>query len=223
MEIYESEQDQVEALKKWWKENGRSVIAGLVIGLGGVVGWKSWVSYQESQASKGSISYGQLVELVSEDKTAEAAQHGERLIEELPSSTYAALSALLLARIALEREDSTAARQHLRWVMDHGKMDELKEVARLRLARLLLADEAYDEALSLLSAEPAPGFEAAYQETKGDILVSRGDKAGARTAYARALASLTPTSANRQLLQMKLDDLGLGEPMQDVAEQASAS
>jgi len=223
VEIYESEQDQVEALKKWWKENGRSVIAGLVIGLGGVVGWRSWVSYHETQAVKGSTSYEQLVELVSTNQSAAAEQHGKRLMEEFPSSTYAALGALLLAKVDLEQGKGEEAKQHLRWVMDQADLPELRQVARLRLARLLLADAALDEALSLVSGEAATGFEAAYQEARGDILVAKGDLEGARTAFRRALASLAATSANRQLVQMKLDNLGRGQSQGQAGEEASVS
>jgi predicted negative regulator of RcsB-dependent stress response len=223
VEIYESEQDQVEALKKWWKENGRSVIAGLAIGLGGVVGWKSWVSYHETRAVKGSTSYEQLVELVSTNQAAAAEQHGKRLTEEFPSSTYASLGALLLAKVDLKQGKGEEAKQHLRWVMDQADFPELRQVAQLRLARLLLADAAFDEALSLVSGEATTGFEAAYQEARGDILVAKGDLEGARTAFTQALASLAATSANRQLVQMKLDNLGMAQSQGQAGKEAPAS
>ena len=223
MEIYDSEQDQVEALKKWWKENGRSVIAGLVIGLGAVLGWQYWVKHQEKQAITSSISYELLVELVNSDRADEARQQGQRLIEASPRSTYAALSALLLARISLEQDDPAEAKQYLQWVIDHTNLEALKQVARLRLARLLLAEQAFDEALALLPGDTAQSFEAPVEETRGDVLAARGDRDGARTAYSRALLSLPPTSTNRQMLQMKLDDLGPGEPSPIVPAQAASS
>lgn len=223
MEIYESEQDQVEALKKWWKENGRSIIAGLLIGLGGVVGWKSWVSYQEAQSVKGSTSYEQLVELVSTNKPAEAEQYGRRLMQGFSSSTYATLSALLLAKLDREQGKADEGERHLRWVMDQTDFPELRQIARLRLARLKLADGALDEALSLVSGDVAAGFEAADQEARGDILLAKGDLDGARAAYRRALVSLAAMSANRQLVQMKLDNLGVGQSQGQPAEQVPAS
>ncbi len=208
METYDSEQEQVEAIKKWWKENGRSVIAGLVIGLGGMVGWKAWVAYQESQAVGASTAYDQLVQIVDSDREEEARQHGDRLVQTYPRSTYAALSALLLARVSMAQGDTEDARHYLQWVIDNASFSQLSQVATLRLARLLLQDGNPDAALSLLTENSPVGLEAAYEETRGDILVAKGDLSGARTAYAHALSSLSVGSSSRDLLQMKLDDLG---------------
>ncbi len=208
METYDSEQEQIEAIKKWWKENGRSVIAGLVIGLGGIAGWKSWVAYQETQAVSASIAYDQLVQMIDSKRRDEAKQHGERLVEEFPGSAYAGLSSLLLARVAMEQGDTEAARHYLQWVADHASFPELKHVATLRLARLLLQDGTADAALELLADQIPIGFEAAYAETRGDILAAKGDLSAARVAYTLALSRVSVASANRELLQMKLDDLG---------------
>ncbi len=208
METYDSEQEQVEALKKWWKENGRSVIAGLVIGVGGMVGWKSWTTYQESQAENASIAYDQLVQIVDRGQVTEALPQGERLINEYSRSTYAALSSLILAKVAMNAGSAEDAGRHLQWVVDHANFPELKHLATLRLAQLLLQAGEADQALGLLTDQAPPGFEAVHQETRGDILVAKGDRLAARTAYRRALASSPSTSTNRRLLQMKLDDLG---------------
>jgi predicted negative regulator of RcsB-dependent stress response len=140
-----------------------------------------------------------------------------------PSSTYATLSALLLAKLDREQGKADEGERHLRWVMDQTDFPELRQIARLRLARLKLADGALDEALSLVSGDVAAGFEAADQEARGDILLAKGDLDGARAAYRRALVSLAATSANRQLVQMKLDNLGVGQSQGQPAEQAPAS
>ncbi len=208
METYDSEQEQVEAIKKWWKENGRSVIAGLVIGLGGIAGWKGWVAYQESQAVGASTAYDQLVQIVDSDREEEARQHGDRLVQTYPRSTYAALSSLLLARVSMAQGHMEDARHYLQWVIDNASFSQLSQVAALRLARLLLQEGNPDAALSLLTENSPVGLEAAYEETRGDILVAKGDLSGARTAYAHALSSLSVGSSSRDLLQMKLDDLG---------------
>lgn len=208
METYDSEQEQVEAIKKWWKENGRSVIAGLIIGLGGMAGWKSWVAYQETQAVSASTAYDQLVQIIDSKRHEEAKQHGDRLLQEYTSSAYAGLSSMLLAKVALEQGDTEDARQYLQWVADHANFPELKHIATLRLARLLLQNAKTDAALDLLADQSPIGFEAAYAEIRGDVHVKKGNISAARAAYTHALSSLSVASTNRKLLQMKLDDLG---------------
>ncbi len=223
METYDTEQEQVEAIKKWWKENGRSVIAGLVIGLGGMAGWKIWAAYQEARAVSASTAYDQLLQIIDSKRHEEAKQHGDRLVQEYPSSTYAGLSSLLLARVAMDQGDTEAARHHLQWVVDHASLPELKSLASLRLARLLLQAGKTDAALELLSTQPPVGFEAAYAETRGDVLVAKGDISAARAAYTLALAGLSASSTNRVLLQMKLDDLGTPpSPEEPSPEEASS-
>ncbi len=222
METYDSEQEQVEAIKKWWKENGRSVIAGLVIGLGGMAGWKGWVAYQESQAISASTAYDQLVQIVDSDRPEEARQHGDRLVQAYPRSSYAALTSLLLARLSMTQGDTEQARHYLQWVVDHSSFPQLSQVATLRLARLILQEGDPGAALSLLAEKAPSGLEAAYEETRGDVLVAKGNLSEARTAYARALSNLSAGSSNRNLLQMKLDDLGapstaLTPPLDDEA------
>ncbi len=222
METYDSEQEQVEAVKKWWKENGRSVIAGLVIGIGGMVGWKSWVGYQEVQAVSASTAYDQLVQMIESNRHDEASQHGDRLVQAYPGSAYAGLSSLLLARVAMQQGDTDAARQHLQWVADHAGFPELRHIAALRLARLLLQDGQTDAALTLLDDQAPQGFEAAYAETRGDALLAKRDIGGARAASTQALASLSVASAARELLQMKLDDLGPAAPRSPSSEEADS-
>ena len=223
METYDSEQEQVEAIKKWWKENGRSVIAGLVIGLGGMIGWKFWVAYQETRAVSASTAYDQLLQIIDDNRHEEARQHGDRLVQEYPRSAYAGLSSLMLARVALDQGDTEAARHHLQWVVGHASLPELKSLATLRLARLQLQAGKTDAALDLLSKGPPVGFEAAYAETRGDVLVAKGDISAARAAYLLALSGLSASSTNRALLQMKLDDLGTASGAEEPSGEEASS
>ena len=157
-----------------------------------------------------STAYEQLLQVASTRRDNQAREQGDRLIQNFPKSAYAALSSLRLARLSLDNGNQDDARQYLQWVLDHSAQDELKGVARLRLARLLMADGQLDEALALVSSEEPPGFQAPYQETRGDILAAKGDAGGARAAYVRALAGLSP-AGNRRLLEMKLDNLGVDD------------
>ncbi len=223
MEVYETEDQQIEALKKWWKENGRSIVAGLVIGLGGVFGWKSWLAYQHNQAVTASVGYQQLVDLVATGKATLAKEQGERLLQQFPKGAYAALTSLLLGKVAADQGNPDEASGRFEWVIENAPIEPLKNVARLDLARLLLGQGRTEEAMATLSDPAPPRFAAAYAELKGDILVAKGDKAGARREYELALASPEGAMADRELLQMKLDDLGSGMKAVAAAKQGKDS
>jgi predicted negative regulator of RcsB-dependent stress response len=130
------------------------------------------------------------------------------LAEKFGSTSYASLGALLAAKQSFEAGDLKTAKAQLAWASEHGK-DEMKDLARLRLAAVQLDEKAYDEALKQLEAAHAPAFEARFQELKGDVLVAQGKKAEARNAYKAALDKVTgKPGGGRELLQQKLDSLG---------------
>jgi predicted negative regulator of RcsB-dependent stress response len=208
VEIYESDREQVEALRKWWKENGGSIVLGAVLGLGAVIGWRTWVGYQQAQAEKGSVAYEQVVGLAETGDRQQAVVQGEFLIADQPGSLYAGLAALLLARVAAEHGDLADAARRLEWVAATPPVPEMEPVARLQLARVRLAEGKLDEALALADRETPEPFRALYAELRGDILVARGERESARAAYRQALEQLDAGAPTRALVRMKLDDLG---------------
>ncbi len=209
MDVYETEEHQIETLKKWWKENGVSAIVGLVVGIGGIVGWRSWEGYQESRAINASFAYQQVVDIMAGGDQAQAQRIGEQLIAERPDSAYSAMTALLFAKVSMAEGDLGEARQFLQWVVAHTNVEEVKQIARLRMTRLFLQENRLDEAMGLILNSDSGDFGAAFEEIRGDILIKQGDIAGARSAYTQAIDSLV-TTGNRDLLQMKIDDLGSG-------------
>lgn len=208
MSIYDSDTEQLETLKRWWKANGRAVVAGLILGLTGVLGWNYWRSYNNSQAEETSQRYDQLVALLEAQDYEQTEQHGSRLIEEFPDSGYAGLASLLLAKAAFQAEDLERAKRHLQWAVEHAHGLEVPRIARLRLARLLLHEKAYAEAAALLDRIEPSSFIGPYEEVRGDILSAQGQHEEARAAYRKALAALPPFGANRDRVQMKMNDLG---------------
>ncbi|HEY0721362.1 MAG TPA: tetratricopeptide repeat protein [Gammaproteobacteria bacterium] len=206
METYDNEHEQVEALKAWWDKNGTRVIIAIVVVLAGVLGWRSWMDSKHHEAEAASEQYMKMLEVV-QSKPGEAMELGHQLVGSHAGSNYAAMASLVMASISVEQGDREAATTQLRWVMENGKQEELQEIARLRLGRLLLDMGKGDEALALIAKGDNASFRAPYDELRGDILLSQGKRAEARTAYANALAGYASVPAKQNLLQMKIDDL----------------
>jgi predicted negative regulator of RcsB-dependent stress response len=208
MSGYQTEEEQVEALKRWWKENGTSVIAGVVIGLGGVFGWQAWNNYQDRVGSDASLAFNQLVSAQQGGDIKSASKQAELLRLEYESSSYAVLAALIQANLKLEQGEPAAARSQLEWAMGQANNESLKQLAQLNLARILLSDGDLDGAEKLATVESG-GFAGEFAQLRGDIAAKRGDKQAAFDAYTLAM---TQETSNRNLLQMKLDDLALAQP-----------
>lgn len=207
MDEYMSEKEQVEALRRWWDENARFVIAGLAVGVLGVFGYNQWQSQLQVSAREASDTYLALVEAVEEGDLETAATMQEELVESYPRTAYPAQGALMMAKGQVEAGDLEAAQAPLRWAMEEGRDPALERLARLRLARVLLAtgDDAGAEAL--VTEVEGGGYTALYDELLGDVYRARGEAAAARDAYQRALDALTQGVGDRETLEMKLRDV----------------
>ena len=202
------DEEQVEELKKWWSENGKSVLAGLGIGLAAILGWTSWQTWERTQAELASVRYAQLVNDAAAAKHDQALSQAEALAGEFPDSAYASLASLVAARAAVQSNDPGKAKQHLEWVVDHAPFPELVPIARLRLARLLIDAREYDGALAALGRIDSALFHGHVKELQGDIHHARGDDAAARESYETVLADAELSPSTRARVRMKLDDLG---------------
>lgn len=207
----ETEQEELEALQKWWKENGRAVVIGLVLGLGGVFGWTTWQSRIEASAEQLSVVYQNMVDTAASDRHAEAVQQADAIIADHPDSEYAALAGLLGAKSALAAGQPAEAMRLLDSVIENTHRAELRDVARIRKARLLLDQGRGDAGLAILAQVGTSAFAASVEELRGDILMASRDAKAAASAYEAALASTSITPAMRARVQMKRDDLGYDE------------
>lgn len=207
MEVYRTEEEQVEALKDWWKENGRSVIVGVALALAAVFGWRYWQDSTRTQAESVSTLYQQLLVRLDAGEGREVVEVARRIIAEHASTPYAALASLSLAQQAVDQGDLDGAGAHLRWVMANAKVDEVRMLAQVRLARVLVAQGKTDEALQQLTGVSGGSFAAMVEEVKGDAYLAQGRRADARRAYEAALAGVTDVPAKQQVLRMKVDDL----------------
>ena len=201
-----SEEEQVEALKKWWKENGRSVIAGLVLGLGGVFGWKAWTQHQQEMVDQVSVRFEQLNQSVTVGATESAVKQAELLINDFGDSPYAVFASLDLAKIRLDQADAKGVQPRLRWAMEHSKDPSFRQIARLRLARMMVSDGDLEGAAGILAAADDDSFRGEFAKLRGDLALAKGDRAAAREAYLEALDN---GASNIALVQMKLDDLAV--------------
>ena len=198
-----TDDERVEDLKKWWKENGVSIIGGIALGLVAIFGWQYWNSHRTAQAEAASRAYDIFVAAAEKSDAEQTRQRGQVLLTDFPHSAYAALTALRLAKLATDNGDTAAASQRLEWVIGNAQLDELKDIARLRLARVLSAAGRTEEAGKLLASVTTTTLMAERDELQGDLYLAGNDAAKARTAYAAALAA----SGGNPLLQLKLDNL----------------
>ncbi|MFT4768907.1 MAG: putative negative regulator of RcsB-dependent stress response [Glaciecola sp.] len=211
MESYRSEEEQVEALKRWWKENGRSTMIGVVLALGLGFGWQGWQKNQELAAESASNLYQQMLQALSAEED-QGTTIGRQIAVELKDShrgsVYAQFAAMHLARLAVNDGQPQVAEQELRWTLamaDAG--DDVQQVAQLRLARVLASQDKQEEALGLLEGA-ITDFIASYAMARGDILLSQGLEAEAFDAYETAAGALEVGSPMPQTLQDKLEYLG---------------
>ncbi len=205
----ETEEQELEALKEWWQEYGRTIVVGVVIGLGGVFGWTSWQNHQQSQAEKASMFYQRLIDDAARDRHQAVGKQAASLADEFSNSGYAALAALLAAKSAYAENDLEGAKRQLVWMISQPGESNFKTIARIRLARLLIQENNIDEASSTLDSIEDDAFSATANEIRGDIRYLEGDMVGARTAYQKALTGDTIPGAMRSRVQMKVDDLGV--------------
>ncbi|MCX4193346.1 YfgM family protein [Methylophaga sp. OBS1] len=207
MDIYASDEEKAEAIKQWWRENGRSVIAGIILGLAGIFGFRYWMNYQQVQTQQAAVIYQQTAVQLSQAESADAERTVETLMQDYPSSVYAVFAALEMAESKLNDGQADAAVNYLSWVRDEAKLQSHRELARLRLARVLFSQDKLDEALSLIAEADSQAFSSLFAELKGDINLAQGDTIAAKAAYQQALAQLTPGEPRQSLLEIKLDDV----------------
>jgi predicted negative regulator of RcsB-dependent stress response len=202
------EQEQIAALKSWWKEHGLLVMTCVVAASLSFAGFNGWRYYRNSQALGAVTLYEQL------DQAERAADHKKvrdlagQITDKYGSTAYGAYAALSAASASFQMGDLPGARTHLQWVLDNAGEEELRDVARLRLAGVLLDQKQPEEALKLLDQKPVESLSGLYADLRGDILLSQGKRAEARMAYQAALDKSEAGSAYRSVVQMKLDSLG---------------
>ncbi len=206
MSDYETEEQQVEALKEWWKQNGLAVIGGAVLGISALVGWRGWDWYQERQATEASDIFAVAQEAVNKNDTSLLQEQTKMLRDNYSSTPYASLAVLHQAKNQIEQGQNVAAEESLRWVLSNTRQDAVQNITRLRLARLLLADNKVDEAQAMLSNGMPDAYKSLADEIRGDIFVAKGEIEQAKEAYDKAMQSANGSGV--EYLLLKRNDLG---------------
>ena len=204
MEVYSTENEQVDALRRFLIENGKALAIGVVIGIGALLGWRYWQNHQQAEMTGASQSYQQASEALTGGK-ADGVALAEKFIEK-NANNYGVLAALQLAQHEVDQKNFAKAEQQLAWAQGQTKDENLKSLIDLRLARVQLQENKLDDALKTLDLIKATGWVAMAQDIRGDVMVKKGDVKGAREAYSKGLASDASQSL-QGLLRMKLNNL----------------
>jgi predicted negative regulator of RcsB-dependent stress response len=202
------EEEQLEALKTWWRENRNQILGGILIVVVVMGGWRGWQYYRHQQSVEAATLYQQFIQQLGSNDPKRINDAAAAVMNKFSSTPYATRAALLAAQVNEQGKDKTRAKTQLQWVIDNAGEDDLKDVARLRLAAMLLDEKNYADALKLLDAKHPDSFNGLYDDLRGDVLSAQGKIDEARSSYKLAYEKIDPQSMYRNLIQMKLDALG---------------
>jgi predicted negative regulator of RcsB-dependent stress response len=206
------EQEQLAALKAWWKDNGNLIMTTLSVVLIAFAAWQGWNFYQRNQATQASTLYDAVQKAAAVNDLKLVRESAGQVLEQFPRTTYAAMAAMVSAKAHFEGGDLKTAHAQLLWVTENAKDEALKDIARLRLASVMLDEKAYDDALKVLDAKHGAAFDSQFLATRGDVLVAQGKNAEAGGAYKAALEkTAAKDGGQRGYIQLRLDALGMAK------------
>lgn len=223
---YTSEEQQIEAIRKWWKQNGNNVLMGIAAAIAAVLGWQAWNQNQQANVEEAAALYGQVLESATlvqqsraeskekalEEQLSTLFHLGEQVKSDFADSEYAVFAAMMMAREQVYSGQLDEAATELTWALDNADNEALKLIVNLRLARVLVAQEQYDKALSQLDSLASASQEDAYAEVRGDIYLAKGDEKQALEAYKQAMTLNEARQGRvRPILKTKHDNLLVAE------------
>ena len=203
------EQEQVAELKAWWKQHGNFIVTAVLAAALAFAGWQGWRWYSASQAAHAAAVFDTLAKAAQAGDAKALRDSAGTLIESYPRTLYASMGALVAARFHFDRNDAKSAKAQLQWVVDNAPSDDFRDIARLRLAAVLVDEKAYDEALKALDASHAAAYESQYAALRGDALLAKNQREEARAAYKLALDKAgREQGAFRESVRVRLEALG---------------
>lgn len=207
MAQYETDEEQLEKLKEWWKNYGKTMLIAIVIAALASFGWRYWQGYKMKVGQRASELYEQILIAQSENQPKKMNAFATALYKHYNHTSYAKLGQLMEAKLDVKSGKLSDAEQKLLWVMQESRSKQIRQIARLRVARVMTAEKKYNDALKILNKVDSKTFSGAVAEVKGDIYAAQNKTTLARDSYNLALKTLPKDNGNYALVQMKLADL----------------
>ena len=207
-EDYLTDDEQLEEVKRTLIEYGPWILGGLIIGLGGLIGWNYYRSHREAAALQAAGQFNQMSAALQTDDRKKTRDLADGLIKNFPDSPYADQARLTIARLAVDEGQDAGAVAELTSVMNDSKDSDLRQIARIRLARVLIDEGKPDDAIKVLTDGTPGTFAGRYHEVHGDALLAKKDPAGAVVEFKAAQAAADAAGVDGSLLELKLADLG---------------
>lgn len=198
-----TDKEEIEMIRDWWNEYGKAIATAVLIGLVLGFGWRYWNVYHARQSEQASMVYQDMVVSDISNDILTTQRMAAQLTTKYSSTPYASFAQLLLAKESIAHNDLNSAYQQLLWVVDQGKVASIRQIARLRAARVLLAQKKLDEALQLISKVDDVTFMPLINSVKGDIFAAKGDLVSAKKYYQTALSALAREGIQDPILAMK--------------------
>lgn len=208
MDAYTSEAQQIEEIKKWWRENGFSIVLGLTLGVSGIFGWRYWQDVKVERAESASLLYSDMIVSIVDENATETRERADRILEEYGNTRYGVFALLALARLAVADDDPGAAESHLRQALKQSKDASFSHIVRTRLIRILINQDKLDEASGLADRQDTGEFAASYDELLGDISVLQGNIENARSLYQQSINKARADGQDITTLELKLNNIG---------------
>lgn len=207
MTDYLTEQEQIDLLKNWLKQYSFVIITGILVGVIIITGWRYWQQRQAKELANASYVYDEMLTQASQNDAKSTLVTAQKLLNNYSHTVYAQMAALMLAKNAVSKNDFKEAEKQLNWVVQHSYVASFRQIARLRLARVLMAEHKPQEVLKLLQTVEDKNFTGLIDEIKGDAYLALNNRTMARQSYQEALRELPKAESVRPLLQMKYEDL----------------
>jgi predicted negative regulator of RcsB-dependent stress response len=205
---YMTEQEQIEQLKAWVKQYGMTIIAGILMAVAILGIWHYWERYRTNMLTHASSIYDEMLVLRSQNEGAETSVQAEKLISHYPRTPYAKMAALMLARDSVVNRNYPEAIKQLTWVVDNSSVPSIREIAKIRIARIYLEEKKPDDAFAILKKVDSKSFTGLVDEIKGDAYLLQNDPVKAKESYQLAIQALPKEDVTQApLLQIKLDNL----------------